>query len=167
MYLVQVNGAKLLLECGLFQGRRGESIERNCCFPFNPAELDAARSLLAALLDRLERAVEDFVIEAPNDNPPIVGRLVATGLHDELSGEAYAIVDGVDGRAGHIRFNDIEAFEHAPPPGGIVELRRFGVFSVKPRKTGIGRNPRTGQEVSIPPGKAVRFKPGKELQALP
>jgi nucleoid DNA-binding protein len=37
---------------------------------------------------------------------------------------------------------------------------------VKPRKTGIGRNPRTGQQVEIPPGKAVRFKPGKELQAL-
>ena len=44
-----------------------------------------------------------------------------------------------------------------------IELRGFGVFSVKPRKTGIGRNPRTGSEVSIPPGKAVRFKPGKDL----
>ena len=50
--------------------------------------------------------------------------------------------------------------------GQRIELRRFGVFNVKPRKTGIGRNPRTGQQVSIPPGKAVRFKPGKELQAL-
>jgi len=37
---------------------------------------------------------------------------------------------------------------------------------VKPRKTGIGRNPRTGEEVNIPPGKAVRFKPGKELQGI-
>src|ERR1700675_4425816 len=50
--------------------------------------------------------------------------------------------------------------------GKRIELRRFGVFNVRPRKTGIGRNPRTGQEVSIPPGKAVRFKPGKELQTL-
>ncbi|MBI3881523.1 MAG: MBL fold metallo-hydrolase [Verrucomicrobia bacterium] len=41
MSLIQINGAKLLLECGLFQGHRGESIERNCCFPFKPAELDA------------------------------------------------------------------------------------------------------------------------------
>ncbi len=41
MYLLQANGRKFLLECGLFQGHRGESIERNCCFPFNPAELDA------------------------------------------------------------------------------------------------------------------------------
>ena len=55
-----------------------------------------------------------------------------------------------------------KALEH----GDRIELRGFGVFNVKPRKTGIGRNPRTGAEVSIPPGKAVRFKPGKELQSL-
>jgi DNA-binding protein HU-beta len=47
-----------------------------------------------------------------------------------------------------------------------IELRGFGVFSVKARKTGVGRNPRTGEEVTIQPGRAVRFKPGKELQAL-
>ncbi len=50
--------------------------------------------------------------------------------------------------------------------GDRIELRGFGVFTVKPRKTGIGRNPRTGAEVSIAPGKAVRFKPGKELHAM-
>jgi nucleoid DNA-binding protein len=50
--------------------------------------------------------------------------------------------------------------------GDRIELRGFGVFTVKPRKTGIGRNPRTGAEVTIAPGKAVRFKPGKELHLL-
>jgi DNA-binding protein HU-beta len=60
-----------------------------------------------------------------------------------------------------------EAMKNALGRGERIELRRFGVFNVKPRKTGIGRNPRTGQQVNIPPGKAVRFKPGKELQALP
>jgi DNA-binding protein HU-beta len=59
-----------------------------------------------------------------------------------------------------------EALKQAMGRGQRIELRRFGVFSVKPRKTGIGRNPKTGEEVSIPPGKAVRFKPGKELQTL-
>ena len=59
-----------------------------------------------------------------------------------------------------------ESLKTALGKGRRIELRRFGVFSVKPRKTGIGRNPRTGEEVSIPPGKAVRFKPGKELQGL-
>jgi DNA-binding protein HU-beta len=58
------------------------------------------------------------------------------------------------------------AMKSALGKGERIELRRFGVFNVRPRKTGIGRNPRTGQEVSIPPGKAVRFKPGKELQSL-
>lgn len=59
-----------------------------------------------------------------------------------------------------------EAMKNALGRGERIELRRFGVFNVKPRKTGIGRNPRTGEEVSIAPGKAVRFKPGKELQSL-
>ena len=59
-----------------------------------------------------------------------------------------------------------ESLKSAMGRGQRIELRKFGVFSVKPRKTGIGRNPRTGEEVSIPPGKAVRFKPGKELQGL-
>ncbi|HEU5409730.1 MAG TPA: HU family DNA-binding protein [Candidatus Acidoferrales bacterium] len=59
-----------------------------------------------------------------------------------------------------------EALKNALGRGERIELRRFGVFNVKPRKTGIGRNPRTGQQVHIQPGRAVRFKPGKELQAL-
>jgi DNA-binding protein HU-beta len=59
-----------------------------------------------------------------------------------------------------------DAMKNALGRGERIELRRFGVFNVRPRKTGIGRNPRTGQEVNIPPGKAVRFKPGKELQSL-
>lgn len=59
-----------------------------------------------------------------------------------------------------------ESLKNAMGRGQRIELRRFGVFTVRPRKTGIGRNPRTGEEVSIPPGKAVRFKPGKELQGI-
>jgi nucleoid DNA-binding protein len=47
--------------------------------------------------------------------------------------------------------------------GERIELRGFGVFVVKPRKRGVGRNPRTGEEVAIPSGKTIRFKPGKEL----
>lgn len=41
MFLLEINGQRLLLECGLFQGRRGESIERNRSFPFNPKGIDA------------------------------------------------------------------------------------------------------------------------------
>jgi DNA-binding protein HU-beta len=59
-----------------------------------------------------------------------------------------------------------ESMKQALTKGERIELRGFGVFNVRPRKTGIGRNPRTGAEVNIPPGKAVRFKPGKELQSI-
>ncbi len=47
-----------------------------------------------------------------------------------------------------------------------IEFRGFGVFSVHPRKTGIGRNPRTGTTVALMPGKVVRIKPGKALKTL-
>jgi metallo-beta-lactamase family protein len=40
-YLLEINGRQLLLECGLFQGRRDESIERNRKFPFDPRRIDA------------------------------------------------------------------------------------------------------------------------------
>ena len=83
------------------------------------------------------------------------------------------IVNAVVAKAGISRTKAEEAVEtvflalkNALGRGERIELRRFGVFNVKPRKTGIGRNPRTGEEVTIPPGKAVRFKPGKELQSL-
>jgi len=40
-HLIEVNGKKLLLDCGIFQGRRKEFYSRNCCFPFEPKEIDA------------------------------------------------------------------------------------------------------------------------------
>ena len=57
------------------------------------------------------------------------------------------------------------AMKDALAQGKRIELRGFGVFVVKPRKRGVGRNPRTGTEVPIPAGKTIRFKPGKDLQA--
>ncbi len=41
MHLVEVNGSRLLLDCGLFQGRRKESILRNRTFPFDVTKIDA------------------------------------------------------------------------------------------------------------------------------
>ena len=72
------------------------------------------------------RGVAEFATDSADAGSPIIGRLVEKGLHNELTGEAYAVIDGTDGRAHHVRFRGIEAFDHAPPEGGIVELRRFG-----------------------------------------
>ena len=50
--------------------------------------------------------------------------------------------------------------------GRRVVLRRFGVFHAAPRKTGVARNPRTGEEVGIPQGRVVRFRPGQTLRDI-
>jgi len=48
--------------------------------------------------------------------------------------------------------------------GEKIELRNFGVFKIKQRKSRIGRNPRTGQVIPVPPRKVVVFKPGLEIK---
>ena len=54
-----------------------------------------------------ERGVADYVIEGGQPPSGIIGRLVDCGLHDELTGEAYALIDGTDGRAHHVRFRGV------------------------------------------------------------
>ncbi|MDR2574250.1 MAG: HU family DNA-binding protein [Desulfovibrio sp.] len=48
--------------------------------------------------------------------------------------------------------------------GDGVSITGFGGFKVVERKGRKGRNPRTGQEIQIPAGKAVKFTPGKALK---
>lgn len=60
----------------------------------------------------------------------------------------------------------LDSMRDALSNGERIELRGFGVFIVKNRKRGIGRNPKTGVEVPIPPGKTIRFKPGKALRVI-
>jgi len=50
--------------------------------------------------------------------------------------------------------------------GDKVELRGFGSFRVRDRKSRQGRNPKTGDTVSVPAKKVPFFKAGKELRAL-
>jgi nucleoid DNA-binding protein len=47
---------------------------------------------------------------------------------------------------------------------GRIELRNFGVFTVRRRMPRIARNPRTGEKVSLPERFAVKFKPGLAMQ---
>ena len=47
---------------------------------------------------------------------------------------------------------------------GRIELRNFGVFEVKRRRARKARNPRTGENVSVPERSVVTFKPGREME---
>ena len=48
--------------------------------------------------------------------------------------------------------------------GDEVRLVGFGTFVVTKRKAGIGRNPRTGEEIKIPASKQPKFRAGKQLK---
>jgi DNA-binding protein HU-beta len=45
-----------------------------------------------------------------------------------------------------------------------VTLTGFGTFELKPRKARVGRNPHTGEPISIGPGRRVGFRVGKALK---
>ena len=46
-----------------------------------------------------------------------------------------------------------------------IELRNFGIFEVKPtRAKPRARNPRTNEEVYVPPRRKIHFKPGKIIR---
>jgi type IV secretory pathway VirD2 relaxase len=71
-----------------------------------------------------EPDVSGFALHGEHPAGPILGRLVTRGLDDDLTGSAYAIVDGVDGRPHHVRFADVE-FTGDAMPGAIVEVRAY------------------------------------------
>jgi len=56
------------------------------------------------------------------------------------------------------------AIADALTAGDRVELRGFGSFTIKRRNARTGRNPKTGESVSVPAKVVPHFKPGKELR---
>lgn len=88
---------------------------------------DIIRTIGHALKDHgQDRSLDSYAVLSDTPEKPIVGRLIGKGLHDELTGAAYAVIDGTDGRAHHVRLPGIEGLEHSPKLGGIVELRAVG-----------------------------------------
>jgi hypothetical protein len=65
-----------------------------------------------------------FALDCDQAADPVQGRLVARGLHDELRGTAYAVVDGVDGRTHRLIFSDLEVTGDAKL-GAVVEMRTY------------------------------------------
>lgn len=71
-----------------------------------------------------ERDPARFVDHARSPDGQIFGRLAGRGLDDELSGSAFAVIDGADGRTHHVRLRDLDDASDAPL-GAIVEVRRL------------------------------------------
>jgi type IV secretory pathway VirD2 relaxase len=67
---------------------------------------------------------ERLVIHGEESGPPVLGKLVERGLHDELTGSAYVLVDGLDGRQHHLIFPHLADTTDAPA-GAVVERRAY------------------------------------------
>ena len=65
-----------------------------------------------------------FALHGDQAVDPVQGRLVGRGLHDELRGTAYAVIDGVDGRTHHLVFSHPDLTGDARP-GAVVEMRAY------------------------------------------
>lgn len=59
--------------------------------------------------------------------------------------------------------NVLEAISTELTNGGIVELKGFGAFSVKETAERTGRNPKTGEQITIQATKRAKFKPSKNI----
>lgn len=74
-------------------------------------------------------------------------------------------VEGLNRRQSEVIVNGIfDSIRDALSTGEKVELRGFGSFKVRQRRSRDGRNPKTGEPVKVPPKTVPFFKPGKELR---
>jgi type IV secretory pathway VirD2 relaxase len=110
----QIGAASWTLKPGLERSLRDLSIRGDIIKTMHRALTGAGR----------EPDVTGFALHGDAATDQVLGRLVERGLHDELKGSGYAIVEGVDGRTHHLQFSDLEMTGDALP-GAIVEARSY------------------------------------------
>ena len=125
----QIGPASWTPKPGLEQSLRDLSIRGDIIKTMHQALTGAGR----------EPDVTGFALHGDAGTEQVLGRLVARGLHDELKGSAYAIVEGVDGRTHHLQFSDLEMTGDALP-GAIVEARSYEDASGRRRLSLVTRS---------------------------
>jgi type IV secretory pathway VirD2 relaxase len=98
-----------------------------------------------------EPDVSRFALHGDDPGEPVLGRLAARGLHDELKGSAYAIVEGVDGRTHHLQFAELDLTGDAAP-GAIVEARSYEDANGRKKLSLAVRSDLTLQQQTTAPG---------------
>jgi len=98
-----------------------------------------------------EPDIASFALHGDDPADPVLGRLVERGLHDELKGSAYAVIEGVDGRTHHLRFSDLELTGDAAP-GAIVQARAYEDAQGRRRLSLATRSDLSLQEQIAAPG---------------
>ncbi|PKO23639.1 MAG: MBL fold metallo-hydrolase [Chloroflexi bacterium HGW-Chloroflexi-1] len=126
MHLIEVNDQRILLECGLFQGRRSETYERNLNFPFDPKTIDALV---------LSHAHIDHSGNIPNlVKQGFRGNIWCTAATRNLG--SYMLLD-----SGYIQENDVEYLNK--------KRRKRGEPPVEPLYTKTDAQAALGQLISV------------------
>lgn len=140
MHLVEINGRRILLECGLFQGRRSEAYERNLHFPFDPRTIDVVV---------LSHAHIDHSGNIPNlVKQGFAGPIWCTAATRNLC--VYMLQD-----SGYIQENDVEFLNR--------RRARRGEPAVEPLYTRADAQAALGQFVSIGLGRTILISDGVRL----
>lgn len=77
----------------------------------------------------------------------------------ELSKSVAVITGRTNSTAKHFIESTLYAIKQGLETDGEVRLQGFGIFKIHTRKERIGRNPATGESITIPEKQVVKFKP--------
>jgi integration host factor subunit beta len=110
--------------------------------------------------DEFELDHEDHEDDAPEDTA--AGVMTKAELVDEVA----RVVQLTKKQAETIVNIVFDSIVDSLRAGQKIELRGFGSFRLRSRKSRTGRNPKTGEKVEVPSKKIPYFKPGKELKEL-
>lgn len=141
----------------ILESLRREELKAIC----RVAEVDDSGREKAPLVDRILRqglrlAPRGSLPEVPSET--LTKAELVTEVVDTLGisrAQAEAVVAMV-----------LQSLTEALQDGEAIELRGFGSFGVRQRRPRMGRNPKTGEQVSIPAKRVPFFKPGKALKDL-
>jgi len=105
---------------------------------------------------------DDGKVISAGPHPGVEKPLTKATLIEEVSRavgittqDAGCIVEGI-----------VESMVRAINRGEKVEIRGFGTFRTRQRQARVGRNPKTGARVDVPPKRVPFFKPSKALRNL-
>ena len=109
-----------------------------------------------------EQLDNDHELELEDEEHPGAGVMTKAELVDEVA----RVVQLTKKQAETIVNIVFDSIVDSLRSGQKIELRGFGSFRLRSRKSRTGRNPKTGEKVEVPSKKIPYFKPGKELKEL-